>query len=94
MAYIEGEELNLNKLKDLGFNPSTILDIGAHTGQFYGWAKKIWPQAFIWMVEANSCHESKLKNIDYFYLHFYVGARTLLHSIARANDLYTNIFIH
>ena len=63
MAYIEGEELNLNKLKDLGFNPSTILDIGAHTGQFYGWAKKTWPQAFIWMIEANSCHESKLKNI-------------------------------
>ena len=61
--YIPGEELKLSKLKELGFNPNTILDIGAHTGQFYSWAKNVWPQSFIWMVEANEYHESVLNNI-------------------------------
>ena len=61
--YIPGEELKLSKLKELGFNPNTILDIGAHTGQFYSWAKNVWPQSFIWMIEANECHESVLNNI-------------------------------
>ena len=41
--YNQGEKLKLNKLKELGVNPNTILDIGAHTGQFYGWAKNVWP---------------------------------------------------
>ena len=61
--YIPGEELKLSKLKELGFNPNTILDIGAHTGQFYSWAKNVWPQSFIWMIEANECHEPVLNNI-------------------------------
>jgi FkbM family methyltransferase len=63
MAYIKGEELNLNKLKQIGFNPKTILDIGAHTGQFYTWAKTAWPQSFIWMVEANDCHKTVLESV-------------------------------
>ena len=61
--YNQGEKLKLSKLKELGFNPNTILDIGAHTGQFYGWAKNVWPEAFIWMIEANNCHENALKNL-------------------------------
>ena len=61
--YREGESMKLNSLKELGFSPKTILDIGAHKGQFYSWAKKVWPDAFIWMVEANDCHENILKNI-------------------------------
>tara|TARA_Y100001963_G_C6694142_1_gene406129 strand:+ start:275 stop:955 length:681 start_codon:yes stop_codon:yes gene_type:complete len=61
--YKLGESLRLQELKDLGFNPKTILDIGAHTGQFYGWAKNVWPEAFIWMVEANTYHSGTLANI-------------------------------
>jgi FkbM family methyltransferase len=62
MAYRPGE---IMRLKDIGFTPKTILDIGAHTGQFYGWAKDAFPDSFIWMVEANDCHEDKLRNIVY-----------------------------
>ena len=53
MGYKQGESIQLNRLKELEFNPKTILDIGAHTGQFYKLAKNIWPETFIWMIEAN-----------------------------------------
>jgi len=61
--YRPGESMRLEDLKREGFNPKTILDIGAHKGQFYGWAKEAWPDAFIWMIEANECHESTLKGL-------------------------------
>ena len=63
MAYRPGESLKLDELKKIGFNPKTILDIGAHKGQFYNWAKDVWPEAFIWMLEANEYHENDLKNL-------------------------------
>jgi len=63
MGYEIGNNLRLYKLKELGFNPKTILDIGAHTGQFYTWSKNVWPDAFIWMIEANDCHEKDLKKV-------------------------------
>jgi len=47
----------------LGIDPVTILDIGAHSGQFYSWAKYEWPDSVIWMVESNEIHESTLKNL-------------------------------
>ena len=62
--YRKGETLKLEYLRDnLKFNPKTILDIGAHKGQFYNWVKDIWSDAFIWMLEANECHENDLKNL-------------------------------
>lgn len=64
MAYRPGESIRLHQLKELGFNPNTILDIGAHRGQFFNWARDVWPDAFIWMIEANECHESTLKNLS------------------------------
>ena len=63
MAYKNDGDMELYKLKDIGFNPSNILDIGANTGQFYGWAKRVWPFSVIWMIEANEVHEATLKNI-------------------------------
>jgi len=61
--YRPGESMRLEDLKRKGFNPSTILDIGAHSGQFYRWAKNVWPDAFIWMIEANECHADILSNL-------------------------------
>ena len=61
--YRPGESMRLEDLKRKGLNPKTILDIGAHTGQFYGWAKNTWPNAFIWMIEANECHEGTLERL-------------------------------
>ena len=61
--YKEGKSMRLKDLKNKGFNPKTILDVGAHTGQFYKWAKDVWPSAFIYMIEANDCHSSKLNQL-------------------------------
>ena len=66
MAYRDGEVMRLNEVKELGINPTAILDIGAHSGQFYGWAKPVWPNSVIWMVEANPLHEETLEGITQF----------------------------
>ena len=63
MAYRNGETMRLEEVRDLGINPTAILDIGAHRGQFYGWAKRVWPDSVIWMVEANPLHEGTLRDI-------------------------------
>ena len=64
--YRNGEIMRLNEVKKLGIEPNAILDIGAHSGQFYGWAKPVWPNSVIWMVEANPLHEETLRNITQF----------------------------
>ena len=61
--YKLSESMRLNEVKKLGIDPVTILDIGAHSGQFYSWAKYEWPDSVIWMVESNEIHESTLKNL-------------------------------
>ena len=63
MGYKPGEVMRLDEIKALGINPNAILDVGAHTGQFYGWAKPVWPDSVIWMIESNKLHESVLKNL-------------------------------
>tara|TARA_X000001382_G_scaffold24809_1_gene15418 strand:- start:724 stop:1371 length:648 start_codon:yes stop_codon:yes gene_type:complete len=63
MAYKVGEKMRLEEIKNLKINPNAILDVGAHTGQFYGWAKPVWPNSMIWMVEANHLHEGTLNNL-------------------------------
>ena len=64
--YRDGETMRLEEVRDLDINPTAILDIGAHTGQFYSWAKRVWPSSVIWMVEANPLHEEILKNMTQF----------------------------
>ena len=66
MAYRTGEIMRLNEVKEIGIDPTSILDIGSHSGQFYGWAKPVWPNSVIWMIEANPLHEETLKNITQF----------------------------
>ena len=60
MAYKSGETMRLEEVRELGINPTAILDIGAHTGQFYSWAKRVWQNSVIWMVEANPLQGSQL----------------------------------
>lgn len=62
MAYRPGESMRLTEAKKF-INPKSILDIGAHSGQFYGWAKSVWPNVPIFMIEANQVHAEKLKSI-------------------------------
>jgi len=63
MGYKLGETMRLEEVEGLGINPTSILDIGAHTGQFYGWSKRVWPEVPIFMIEANHLHESTLRNL-------------------------------
>jgi FkbM family methyltransferase len=65
MAYRNNETMRLEEVRDLGINPVTILDVGAHTGQFYGWAKRVWNDSVIWMIEANHLHERILRDMTY-----------------------------
>ena len=55
--------MRLEEVKDIILEPNYILDIGAHRGQFYGWAKNVWPWSVVWMIEANEVHEHTLKNM-------------------------------
>ncbi len=61
--YRDGETMRLEEGRDMGINPNAILDIGAHTGQFYGWAKRVWPHSVIWMIEANHLHRATLNSL-------------------------------
>jgi FkbM family methyltransferase len=61
--YKDGQSMKLENLRDMGINPNTILDIGAHTGQFHSWAKRVWPDVGIFMIEANKLHESTLDRL-------------------------------
>ena len=61
--------LNLLKLKhELGFEPRTILDIGAQVGDFYRECKGIWPDSQIMMIEATKECEPYLKDTGGNYL--------------------------
>tara|TARA_R100000734_G_C3318144_1_gene112002 strand:- start:2228 stop:2872 length:645 start_codon:yes stop_codon:yes gene_type:complete len=62
VAYRPGESMRLNEVNKF-IQPESILDIGAHSGQFYGWAKNVWPNVPIFMIEANQVHAEKLKSI-------------------------------
>ena len=61
--YKEGKSMDLSRVKELIGNPKFILDVGAHTGQFYSWTKSVWPESIVWMIEANDCHESALQRL-------------------------------
>ncbi len=61
--YRDGETMRLEEVKDMGINPNAILDIGAHTGQFHSWSKRVWPDVGVFMIEANPLHESHLDKL-------------------------------
>ena len=42
----------LSRLRDLGFSPTSILDVGAYEGQFSRGARQIWKDAYIFMIDA------------------------------------------
>ena len=61
--YRAGETMRLEEVRDMGINPNAILDIGAHTGQFHSWSKRVWPDVGVFMIEANPLHESHLDKL-------------------------------
>jgi len=63
MAYRAGETMRLEDVDKLGIHPNSILDIGAHTGQFHSWSKRVWPDAGVFMIESNPLHKSTLDRL-------------------------------
>ena len=61
--YRAGETMRLEEVRDMGINPNAILDIGAHTGQFHSWSKRVWHDVGVFMIEANPLHESHLDKL-------------------------------
>ena len=43
-----------NRLKELGFNPNTIIDCGACVGEWSGQIKQVYPESFILGVDASN----------------------------------------
>ncbi len=45
-------QLSLNRLSNIGFHPSTIIDVGAHTGEWSLEIIKVFPNSVFVLVEA------------------------------------------
>jgi FkbM family methyltransferase len=58
--------MSLNKIKNY-FEPKSILDIGANTGQFYREISQIFPDAYYFLIEGNDGCEIPLQSIGVDY---------------------------
>jgi hypothetical protein len=57
---------NLELIKYYNINPTKILDVGAHLGEFAMQCKKLWPDAYVHMIEANKNCSYALSQFDKF----------------------------
>jgi FkbM family methyltransferase len=59
---------HLERLRNKGFHPSNILDIGANNGNFTRFCKYLWPLSRVHMIEANSeCIPNLIQLNEPFY---------------------------
>lgn len=61
-AYAPSMHLGLQEIAKRGFQPKTILDIGAFEGKWTALVAEIWPQAHFIMVEPNIAKKDLLEN--------------------------------
>src|SRR5688572_14867207 len=59
----ESEHLSYRRLRHLGFNPSTIFDVGAYQGDWSCGVRSLFPDAKIVMVEAQQALRAPLKRM-------------------------------
>jgi len=84
------------------FTPKTILDIGGHTGEFYGLAKSTFPDSYIFIIEGNKDCEPYLKKLGTQYLIRLLGKentktifyKTKTDPISTGNSIYKEITPH
>jgi FkbM family methyltransferase len=84
------------------FTPNVILDIGGHTGEFYGLAKSVFPNAYVFIIEGNKDCEPYLKRLGVRYLIRLLGkenTKTIFYKtksdpICTGNSLYREITPH
>ncbi len=62
---VETMENALVRLKLTGFQPKTVLDLGAHHGKWTEVAREVWPDAAYTMVDAIEYEEPKRLRIPY-----------------------------
>lgn len=58
---------SLINLRQIGFNPISIIDIGAYHGEWTAMIKKIFPDSSILMIEAQESKEDILKDVSQQY---------------------------
>jgi ribosomal protein RSM22 (predicted rRNA methylase) len=63
LDYLFSQKARLQHLKDNGFNPKGILDIGAHVGTWTHMVLDVFPDVNILMIEGNSDHAGKLEMV-------------------------------
>ena len=61
------QEVTYIRLRNAGFSPGTIIDIGAYVGDWTKLVKEIFPRASVFMVEAQKELESILKSVSSQY---------------------------
>jgi FkbM family methyltransferase len=93
--------MNLELVKKY-FTPSSILDIGAHVGEFYSLAKSVFPDAKIISVEAEPSCSTELLNVNPNSIiallakdnAIYNWYKTTENSICTGNSIYREISDH
>jgi len=93
--------MNLELVKNY-FSPSSILDIGAHVGEFYSLAKSVFPDAKIVSVEAEPSCSTELLNVNPNSIiallakdnAIYNWYKTTENSICTGNSIYREISDH
>jgi len=57
--------VRLTHLRNIGFNPISILDVGAHHGHWAVLVKWIWPTANLFLIEANEECRQRLTEVGF-----------------------------
>ena len=61
--YVPPEELAYSRLKAKGFSPATIIDVGAYQGDWTRLARRVFPDAPVLMIEAQSAKRPFLDKV-------------------------------
>lgn len=66
-AYIPDMYESVKRLKDCGFHPEAVLDVGANIGEWAQDVQSLFPNTSIFMIEGNEKHREVLKsrNMDF-----------------------------
>lgn len=64
-AHAMEHKQRLTILKNKGFNPKVIYDIGAFNGGWTSYMKSLFPHSNFYLFEANPCHRKSLQNRGY-----------------------------
>ena len=58
---------SLRHMRDAGFNPKAVVDVGAYVGKFAKMAKDVWPDAGVIMFEPQPDKQAGLEQIARSY---------------------------